>query len=436
MKAFPSRAALALTLACGLALAGTAGAATPAPDAAASQPADAVRPEFATIFNAAQDLLLKQGKAPDALAKIREAEALPNLSPYEQYLIVRVKAPAEYAANDYPASIADFEKLLPDSRLASADRAPLLRVLINMLVDQKQWAKAAQWFPQYFAAAGDDPRMRELQAEVLYRVPDYPAAAKALQAIIDAEAAAGHAPTEKQLRLLLSAQSQDGDDKGREATLERLAITYPKADVWREITSRAAASSTKLSDREYVDVYRLKTAAFDGTPDGERLSYAALAQRAGYPGEAKRVLEEGKAHDAFKGNDAAEANKLLAAVTKAAAADRQQAAANEASARSAKDGNALVGQGLLAAVDGDAAHGAQLIQQGIDKGGLKSVDDARLHLGYAQYLAGDYAAATRTFQAIAPTGNTGALAHAWVLLAQSKAQPHPAAAPAASAAAK
>jgi hypothetical protein len=426
VKTFPSFAASVLLCAAGACAAAGGAISGDKPSA------DAARPEFAAILNAAQDLLLKQGKAPDALARLKEAEALPNLSPYEQYLLLRVRAPAEYAAGDYAHGASDFEQLLDDSRLPAADRPTMTRVLIDLLAQDKQYAQAAQRLARYFEAGGNDPRLRELQAQVLYLEPDYPAAAKALQALVDAEAAAGQVPGERHLRLLLSAQSQAKDEAGRDRTLERLAVAYPKPDVWREITSRAAAAA-KFSDREVVDVYRLQAAAPSGLPDAERLSYAALAARAGYPAEARRVLEEGKARNAFAGADAAEAAKLLAGATKSAAADRASAPAAEASARSARDGNALASQGLLYAVDGDPQRGAVLLQQALDKGGLKSPDEARLHLGYAQYLAGDAAGALKSFQGVAPAGGPGALAHAWTLLAQSKLQPHPAAAAAAAA---
>ena len=38
--------------------------------------------------------------------------------------------------------------------------------------------------------------------------------------------------------------------------------------------------------------------------------------------------------------------------------------------------------------EGKAAKGVQLIQQGIEKGGLKRPEDAKLHLGEAQLIAG------------------------------------------------
>ena len=127
----------------------------------------------------------------------------------------------------------------------------------------------------------------------------------------------------------------------------------------------------------------------------------------------------------------ADANRLRAEITKAAAADVAQQNANETAARNAKDGNALVSQGLLEAVTDNPAKGAQLIEQGIAKGGLRQPEDAKLHLGYAQVRTGRDADALKTFQSVKGPNGLTELAHLWVLYLQSKQAP--AAAPAAAA---
>jgi len=434
MRAHPSRAVLALILAAGLAAGAASAADAPAP--AASQPANAVRPEFAAPFNAAQDLL-KANKPQDALAKLKEAEAIGNLTPFEAYLVVRVRGPAEYAAGDLASAAKDFDAVLASDKLPAADRPTIMKAQAEILYTDKQYGPAAAAMQRYFDAGGDDPQLRDLLPQSYYLAKDYPNAAKAFLAAVNAQVAAGQVPSEKTLRLLASAQSQNSDDDGYAKTIERLAVYYRKGEhgreYWADVIQRASHVE-KLSDRVYVDVYRLKAAALGQVADSERLSYAALAYRAGFPSEAKRLLDDGLARKAFGGTDAAEAAKLQPQVNKAAAQDKAQAAANEAAARSAPNGEALVSLGLVTALDGDAAHGVALIQAGIAKGGLKAPADARLHLGIAQYLAGSYAEAGKTFDAVGTTGGVGALAHAWSLLAQSQSQP--VAAPAAAAASK
>jgi hypothetical protein len=418
MRAQPSRALLALIFAAGIAGATSAGAAT-APDVAASQPANAVRPEFATPFNAAQDLV-KAGKGAEALAKLKEVEALPNQTPYEKYLVTRVRAPAEYTVGDLPAAAADFEAVLASDQLPAADRLPILKAYSQILYSSAQYPKAAVAIQRYLDAGGDDAQLRELLPQTLYMNKDFAGAAKSFKAQVNAQYAAGKTPDEKTLRLLASSQAQSDDDTGYLVTLERLAVAYPKPDYWKELAGRAGHAE-KFSDRVFVDVYRLK-AGVGQLADSERLTYAALAMRSGYPAETKHVLDEGFTHKAFTGADLGEATKLREQATHAAAQDKAQAAANESAAKTARDGNSLATIGLLDTYDGDAKHGAELIEQGVAKGGLKYPDETRLHLGIAQFYAGRNADALKSFQSVQGSVGLMALAHVWALYVQSQLQ--------------
>jgi len=419
MRASPSRALLALILAANFgAVAHAADAAAPAASSA-SQP-ESVPAAFATPFNAAQDLL-KAGKGPEALAKLKEVEALPNQTPYQKYLLLRVRGPAEYAVNDAVNAANDFEALLVDPHLPAADRLPMLKALASVLYASEQYPKSAVAIQRYLDAGGDDAQLRDLLPQALYLAKDFPAAAKGYRGQVDAAYAAGKLPPEKTLRLLASAYSQSNDDVSYVWALEHLAVAYPKPDYWKELISRAQHAE-KMSDRVYVDSYRLKAAVLGDVSDGDRLTYAQLALRAGFPAEAKKTLDDGLAKKAFNGADVAEATKLRDQASRGAAQDKAQRAANESSAKTAKDGNALVNQGLLEVLEGDAQPGAALMEQGFAKGGLKFQDEAKLHLGYAQWRAGRPADALATFKGVTGTGGLVPIAHVWILYTQSQLQ--------------
>jgi len=430
MRAFHSRAVLALTLAAGLAATLPAVAAdTAAPAAAASQPANSVRPAFATAFTAAQETL-KAGNGVAALAKLKELEAIPDLNPYEKYLILRLRGPAEYTTNDYTAAAADYNAILANPLLPADDRVAMLKALAGIYYASEQYPKAAVAIQHYFDAGGDDAQLKELLPQAQYAAKDYANAAKGFRAEVDATYAAGRVPTEKLLRLEYSAYVGLKDEAGIVSAMQHLAVNYPKAEYWRDLIPRAREVDN-FADRLILDYYRLKTQVFGQVDDRERLNYAALAARAGYPGEARKVLDAAAAGKPFAGSEVADANRLRSEITKAAAADVAQQSANETAARNAKDGNALVSQGLLEAVTDNPAKGAQLIEQGIGKGGLKQPEDAKLHLGYAQVRAGRDADALKTFQSVKGPNGLTELAHLWVLYLESKQAP--AAAPAAAA---
>ena len=223
MRATTSRALLALTFAAGLNGVVSTASAADAPAAAASQPANAVSPSFAAPFNVAQDAL-KNGNGAVALAKLKEIEALPNLTPYEQYLIQRVRAPAEYSINDYTAAAADFEALVGNPLLPPEDKPLMLKTEAAILFAAEQYSKAAVVIQRYIDAGGNDPQVKELLPQAQYVSKDYAAAAKGFRAEVDAEYAAGRVPTEKLLRFMVSAYLGLKDDAGYVYGLEHLAV--------------------------------------------------------------------------------------------------------------------------------------------------------------------------------------------------------------------
>ena len=429
MRAFTSRALLAFTLVGSLQ--GATAFAAKAAEPAASQPADAVSQAFATPFNATQDML-KAGNGAGALAKLKELQALPSLTPYEQYLIVHQRAQAEYMVNDSASAVTDFEAVLASPQLPAADRVTIMKVIATILYSTEQYPKAAVALQRYIDAGGDDAQLKELLPQAQYASKDYATAAKGFKAQVDATYAAGHVPTEKTLRLLATSYSQSDNDAGYLATLELLSVAYPKPDYWKELVARVAHTD-KFSDRLYIDNFRMKAHILGSVADSERIIYAALTTRAGYPEEAKHILDDAYASKPFVGADLVEANKLRLEVNKSVASDKLQAAANLGAARSAKDGNSLFSLGLVEVTDGNAAQGLEMMQQAMAKGPLRAPEEARLHLGYAQAKAGHDADALKTFQSIT-SGPTGVvpMAHVWALYEQAKLQP---AAPAPAAAA-
>ncbi|HEX4508526.1 MAG TPA: hypothetical protein VH328_00530, partial [Burkholderiaceae bacterium] len=315
--------ALAIAAACALFANGSAHAADAAPAPASAASGNAVRPEFGTPFNAAQ-AAIKAGDAQTSLAKIKEAEAVGNLSPYETYLVERIRGPALYTAGDLPGAEKDLEAVLVSSLLPESDRLPVMKVLATIYYSDKKYDPAVDYMQKYLAGGGDDAQIKEMLAQSLYLGKHYPEAAKQYQAMVDAQIAAGRKPDAKTLRLLASAQDQAADEAGYEGTIEKLAVMYPSPEYWKQVI--ASAKRPPFDEHLYVDVYRLRTAALGQVPDAEKLSYAGQAARVGYPAEALAVLDQGMAKNAFTGADAAEAKKLRDTVSRGAQGDRTQEA--------------------------------------------------------------------------------------------------------------
>jgi len=146
------------------------------------------------------------------------------------------------------------------------------------------------------------------------------------------------------------------------------------------------------------------------------LDMSELAARAGLPAEAKKALDLGFAAGLLgKGQDAKKQQTLLDAANKHAAEDVKIMEQGEASANKSKDGVGLVNLGMAFATAGQFDKGASLIEQGISKGGLARLEEAKLHLGLVYYWAGKKDQAIKMLSSVEGSDGTADLAHYWIM---------------------
>ena len=401
---------LAATLAAGQAGAQTAAS---APAAAASGPT--LRAEAAKVFSAAQEAI-KAGKHADALARIAEAEALPGLTPYEQYIALRLKGPALFASGDHAGALAVFEQVLASAQLPAADRNGLTETTIRLAMQAKQYNTAATLMKPYLAGGGSNPEIVNWYPQVLAVQGDHAGVIAWLQPVLAADAAAKRATPEPTLRLLASSQNSVKDSAGYLATLTRLAVGTGKTDYWDELINRTVRKDGFADERLRLDVYRLRQLvglALEGDEIGDM---AFRANQAGLPAEAQSLLDAGyKAGLLGKGANAAADQKLRESATKAAAQDRATLAESEAAALKAANGNALVGLGMAVSTTGAHERGLALMTQGIAKGGLRRPDDVQLHLGQVALRAGKTDQARAAFAAVQASDGAADLARLFTL---------------------
>lgn len=391
-------------------------AAAPAAASASAPAGPTLRPTVATPLQAAQ-ILLREGKHGDALARIKEAEAVGELTPFETYIVQRIKAPALFSSGDLAGALTQFEAALGSSLLPLAERPAILETTIKLALQAKDYARARGWMEQFLADKGQSAEIVRLYPQVLSVLGDHAAVIKALQPQIDDDQAAGRVTPEATLRMLAASQSGAGNDMAYLQTLQKLATSTGKTDYWAELIARVAARPGFNQERLRLDVYRLRQAAGIALTAGELGDMAERAQQAGLPAEAQKLLDDGFS-SGLLGQDANAAadRKLREQATKSAAQDRATLTEGEAGARTAKDGNAAHGLGFALSGAGDHARAMALMALGQSKGGLRRPDEALLHLGIAVRRAGKIDEARKHFAAVAGQDGAADLARLWALL--------------------
>ena len=375
---------------------------------------EALRPEVGKPLQAAQELIRGQ-KFKEALAKVRDADAVGNKNANESYLVERMRIAAASGAGDVDTASRAFDAISGSPRLNAGDKLRMIESLAGGSYRAGNYARAMQWGQRYFKEGGSSAAIRTLLIQSQYVAGDFAGAARELTTEIQSAEKSGNAPAEERIKLLMNAALKQKDTNGYVYAVEKLVTYYPKKEYWVDLLSRLQTKPT-FSDRFSLDTYRLSLATGSMSRASDYMEMAQLAVQAGYPAEGKQVVEKGFAGGILgTGADADRHKRLRDLMTKRTEEDRSAQPANEAEALKAKDGNALVDVGYDLVVSGQATKGLTLMQQGIAKGGLKRPEDAKLHLGIAQVVSGDNARALATFKTVGGTDGGADLARLWAL---------------------
>ncbi|TMH08878.1 MAG: tetratricopeptide repeat protein, partial [Betaproteobacteria bacterium] len=304
------------------------------------------------------------------------------------------------------------------SRIGSADKLRMIESLAGSYYRARDYSKAMQWGQRYFKEGGTSGTIRTLLIQSQYLAGDFAGAARELTTEIQQAEKAGSAPGEDRLKLLVNASLKMNDTNGYVWALERLVTYYPKREYWVDLLSRLQRKPN-FSDRLALDTYRLSLATGSMNAANDYMEMTQLALQAGFPAEAKQVLDKGFATNVLGTGPEAERHKRLRdLVAKRLDEDKKNQAETLTQAQEAKDGTALVNAGMNLVFNGDKAKGLQLMQQGVAKGGFKRADDVKLHLAIAQLTAGDSAKAQSTLRTVAGNDGTADLARLWSLYAK------------------
>ncbi|MEO7150491.1 MAG: hypothetical protein ABIX46_02095 [Burkholderiaceae bacterium] len=375
---------------------------------------ESLRPEVGKPLQAAQELV-KSGRYKEALAKVRDADAVGGKSANESLTIERMRMAAASGAGDADLAARSYEAISGSPKISAGDKLKMVESIAGSYYRAREYSKSMQWSQRYFRDGGTSPAIRTMLIQSQYLAGDYAGAAKELSAEVQATEKAGGTPSEDRLKLLLNAALKQNDTNAYVHAVEKLVTYYPKKEYWVDLLSRMQRKSG-FSDRFALDAYRLSLATGSMSAPGDFMEMAQLSLQAGFPAEARQVLEKGIAAKILGvGPEAARHQRLRDLVQKTLDDEKKTLAADEAQARAAKDGNALVTVGMNQVFNGQGAQGLQTLQQGIAKGGLKRAEDAKLHLAVAQSAAGDIAKALTTFKSVGGADGSADLARLWSL---------------------
>lgn len=375
-----------------------------------------LRPEVGKPLQQAGDLL-RAGKAKEALAKVREAEAVGGRTPAEQLTIDRMKGAAAQRAGDTATAIQAFESAFASGKLSGAEQGQMAESLAFSYSQLKNWGKTTEWANKAKQLGNNSAQLGQLLSFVQSQSGDYSAIARDAGAAVSAAEQAGRRPEEGDLLRLADAQQRMGNMAGYGVSLEKLLLNYPKKDYWNAYLGRLPRK-TGFADRFALDVMRLRLASGTLTKTEDFMEMAQLSLQAGLPAEARRIADQGIKSGALgTGPEAARHQRLRDLAVKQEGELKNNIAGQASEAANQKTGDDLVKVGYAYVALGEVDQGISLIEQGIAKGGLKRPDDAKLRLGMAQLQSGKgKAAAAQTLRSVKATDGAADIARLWAIL--------------------
>jgi hypothetical protein len=383
-----------------------------------AQEKQAVSKGAAKVLKAANDAVQAK-KWDEAIARLQEAQALPNRTPYDNYVIAQLQAFAYARKGNYAEAGKAMEAQLESGMVPAAEQTNLVKGLSTVYYQLKNYPKSSEYGLRAIKAGGGDAETYTLVAQSYYLQGKYQDTVKFLNDYISDQEKRGQSPKEQTLQLVSESYIKLNDNNGSTATLEKLVSYYPKPNYWNNLLYVLMRTEGN-SDRVTLNIYRLMLDTNTLKQASDFTEMAQLALEQGTPCEAQRVIEKGVAENAFAEQRDKERNqRLLDTSKKACATDQAGIAKFETEAKAAAGGEADVrlGQAYLSFDQYDKA--VEAIQRGIGKGSLKSPEEAQILLGMAQLKRKNADEAGKAFKAVkGGDAKLTRLANLWALHAK------------------
>jgi tetratricopeptide (TPR) repeat protein len=353
-----------------------------------------------------------------ALTKLREADAVADKTPYDQFKINEIFAWAYGGQKKYGEVAAIYEKLLTSGFATPEQTEQYTKNLVSIYVQLNNNTKAMESIQRSLKAPGD-PDMTFLLGQLQFKTGQLKQSLETFNSLVSNSEKAGQRPKEDLLKnaYLASYQlngSTNSLDKSTLTILEKLLRYYPSEAYWAQMLSGLKQQQTSEAGRLQLDRLMLSVGVLKDARD-----FSDMAQRAsqlGYPGEGLSVLDVGYSKGILgTGAEKDREARVKASIEKLAIDDKAALPALDKKARVAATGqdDATLGEAYYGY--GRYPEAIEALERSIKKGGLKRPDQAQLVLGIAYVRAGQGDKARAVLKQIPDGSEYERLADLWIL---------------------
>ena len=378
-------------------------------DAQETKQAQAVSKEIYDRIQQAQELV--DGKDYNGALRILESlRAKDSLSDYERQNVLNYVGFVYYNMDRIPDAMRVYDEMLQIPTMEPAFRKSTVYTLAQLNTMEENYTRALQLLDEFFTLE-TNPSSEQyiLYAQNLYQMERY---ADMISPIETAMRVAEE--REKEVKedwwVLLNFAYFQQENYGKVRDIQKtLLATWPKKRYWFQL----AGAFTELGeDENLIYAYDLAHTQNLLEKESEFVTMAQLYMQADVPYKAGSLL----ASEMESGRVSGEAKnyRLLSQAWSLSAEDERAIPALQAAAQGSSDGEMDVRLGNAYLNLGQYENCAESVRAGINKGGLKSEDNAQISLGMCLYNLKQYNSARNAFRAAAQERRSQRIANQWI----------------------
>ncbi len=341
-----------------------------------------------------------------------------KLSGYEQANLLNFLGFIHYSKGDNRRALQAYERLVAIPDVEPQMRNQVLYTLASLYAQDDNWDKTIEYMNLWFAAATNpSPEAYILMASAYQSKGRYRDTIDQTQKAIAVAREREQQPKESWWNLLYYSYYQLEDFNNVRDVLKTLIRGWPKKAYWLQL---GAIYSELGDDKNFLGTYE---AAFEQgmlESENELVTYAQLLLQQEVPFKAAKVLENGMQAGVISRTE--KNYRLLSQAWSLAQNDEKAIGPLSEAARLSNEGELNVRLAINYLNLDRYDDCVQSARAGINKGGVKNVNDARMTIGQCLYNQNRYQAARAEFQRVTRSGSERdkRIARQWVSVINSE----------------
>ncbi len=338
-----------------------------------------------------------------------------SLTEYEQQNVLNYLGFVHYNMDNIAEAMRTYEDMLRIETIEPQIKKQTVYTLAQLATMEEQYDKALKLLDQWFTLESNPaPEPYILYAQNLYQVNRYADMIKPIETAIEI-AKKRQTDVKEDWYVLLNFAFFQQENYAKVRDIQKiLLINWPKKRYW---FSLAGAYTELGEDMNLIAAYDLAHTQGMLEKENEFVTMAQLYMQAEVPYKAATLLDKKIAEGVI--SKEAKNYRLLSQAWQLAMEDEKAIPALQAAARMEEDGELFVRLGNAYLNLGQYEECEQAVRSGLEKGGLKSPDNAQISLGMCLYNQKEYQNAIRAFREAGKSGRSERIARQWITVIES-----------------